>query len=70
MYKRQTEWGFERLVWKCDPENVASSRVAEKCGLTYEGTLRQDLRLDDGTRKDSRVYAILVDEWRNGRTGP
>ncbi|MBS1715317.1 MAG: GNAT family N-acetyltransferase [Armatimonadetes bacterium] len=59
------EWGFERLVWRCDPENRASARVAEKCGMVYEGTLRSDVRLPDGERKDSLVYALLSSERPN-----
>src|SRR5688572_28614389 len=36
------EWGWQRLAWRCDTRNVASARVAEKCGMILEGTMRQD----------------------------
>lgn len=57
------EWGWERLTWLCDTRNIASARVAEKNGLTREGTLRSD-RLDvEGKRRDTHIYGILRDEW-------
>jgi RimJ/RimL family protein N-acetyltransferase len=42
----------------CDPRNVASARVLEKVGMTYEGRMRHTLLLRDGWR-DSDVYSIL-----------
>ena len=33
---------FNRILIKCDERNVASARVAKKCGYTHEGTLRED----------------------------
>lgn len=58
-------WGWERLVWLCDTRNLASARVAEKNGLRREGTLRSDTFDVEGKRRDTHVYAILRDEWRN-----
>lgn len=53
------EWGWERLVWRCDTRNVASARVAEKAGMRLEGTMRSDEKLPDGTRRDTHLYALL-----------
>ena len=36
-----TEVGFKRIEATHDVRNTASGRVMEKCGLQYEGTLRQ-----------------------------
>jgi RimJ/RimL family protein N-acetyltransferase len=58
------EWGWERLMWRCDSENLASARVAEKCGLTLEGVMRSDAIGVGGDRRDTRVYAMLRAEWR------
>ena len=60
--------GFERLnlhriYATCDPKNLASARVLQKAGLTYEGRLRQNYLIRDGWR-DSDLYAILEGEWR------
>lgn len=57
------EWGWERLTWHCDTRNLASARVAEKNGLTREGTLRSDQLDVTGARRDSFIFAILRDEW-------
>lgn len=56
------EWGWERLVWKCDTVNVASARVAEKCGLIREAVFRSDALDIEGNRRDTALYAILKEE--------
>jgi hypothetical protein len=46
-------------VWcKGDEENARGSRVAERFGYFYEGTLRSDGCDPDGTRRNMRVYAM------------
>lgn len=57
------ELNMHRIYATCDPRNIASSKVLEKIGLTLEGRMRQDLLLKDGWR-DSLLYSILDDEWR------
>jgi RimJ/RimL family protein N-acetyltransferase len=57
------EWGWERLVWRCDTRNSASARVAEKNGMRLEGTLRADTLDVQGNRRDTHIYAILREEW-------
>lgn len=59
-----TEWGWERLVWKCDTRNVGSARVAEKNGMLREGTLRSDAVDHFGKRRDTHLYALLKEEWQ------
>jgi RimJ/RimL family protein N-acetyltransferase len=58
-------WLAEPTVWRvqafCDPKNVASARVLEKAGLTYEGTLRKHSltpNICEGPQ-DVRCYAIV-----------
>lgn len=58
-----TAWGWERLTWHCDTRNIASARVAEKSGMTREGTLRSDRFDVAGQRRDTHIYAILRGEW-------
>jgi RimJ/RimL family protein N-acetyltransferase len=53
---------LHRIFATCDPRNVASARVLEKIGMTYEGRLRETTRLRGGWR-DSAVYGILAQEW-------
>ncbi len=53
------EWGWERLVWKCDVANAASSRVAEKNGMTREAILRSSAVDVSGNRCDMNYFAKL-----------
>ena len=49
--------GAPRVEIRCDPRNERSWRVAERCGFTFEGTLRCDSRTPDGAVRDTRVYS-------------
>jgi ribosomal-protein-alanine N-acetyltransferase len=55
--------GALRIESQHDPENRASGRVMEKCGMQYEGTLR---KADFSNRGivDACVYAILAEDYR------
>jgi len=37
-----SNWQFNRIQLTCDPENIASIKVAEKCGFSLEGLKRKD----------------------------
>lgn len=52
-------WPWRRIVWKCDVDNAASRRVAEKAGMTLEGIARQVDTKVDGTPRDTVWYAAL-----------
>lgn len=54
--------GFRRFEWKCDSDNAASVRAAERFGFTYEGTFRQDMVVK-GRNRNSAWYAMLDREW-------
>lgn len=49
---------LHRIYATCDPRNIASCKVMEKTGLTYEGRMRENLLIKDGWR-DSLLYSIL-----------
>jgi len=55
--------GLHRIYLRHDVQNAASGRVMQKCGLTYEGTLREHHRRKDGTYADIALYGILRREW-------
>ena len=60
-------FGFDRLslhrvYGKCDELNHASARVLEKCGLQYEGSLREHVWLRDHWRS-TRYYGMLAGEY-------
>lgn len=51
-------------VWlEHDVNNPRSGSVMQACGLTYEGTLRQADRNNQGI-VDTCIYSILEDEWK------
>ena len=47
-----------RFFGGCEINNIASKKVMEKCGLKYEGILRNHLKLKDGYH-DMRVYSFI-----------
>lgn len=52
--------GLERIELPHAPDNLASCRVAEKCGFRAEGTRRGGYRAEDGTREDEHVHSRLA----------
>jgi RimJ/RimL family protein N-acetyltransferase len=61
-------WAFDelqlqRLELTTDPENLASQRVAERCGFRQEGHLRSHMVvMHSGERRDSLIYGLLPGE--------
>jgi RimJ/RimL family protein N-acetyltransferase len=54
--------GNRRLEWKCNAENAASRRAAERFGFTFEGVFRQH-RVIKGRNRDTAWYSITDGEW-------
>lgn len=54
--------GYRRYEWKCDTQNVASSRAALRFGFIYEGTFRNDM-VSKGRTRDTAWYSITDTEW-------
>jgi RimJ/RimL family protein N-acetyltransferase len=55
--------GITRLYALCHPDHRASSRVLEKCGFAFEGTLEKYAEfpnLDPGVRADVSCYAVRL----------
>ena len=55
--------GMHRVYGKCDEQNLASARMMEKCGLVFEGTIREHVWLRDHWRS-TRYYGMLAEEFR------
>ncbi|MCL2496458.1 MAG: GNAT family N-acetyltransferase [Clostridiales bacterium] len=53
---------FNRIQARHDPRNPHSGQVMQKCGMRYEGTLRQADRSNQGI-SDIAVYAILAEDY-------
>ena len=54
--------GMHRVYGKCDELNRVSTLLMEKCGLQYEGTLREHVWLRDHWRS-TRYYGMLAEEY-------
>lgn len=52
-----------RVSLHCDETNVRSARVAERCGFTLEGRIREDKRAPDGRFTDTLCYGLLRREF-------
>lgn len=66
--KRIVRYAFEALdldvlMIKAGEDNIRSLRVIEKCGFTYEGTLRKSYRTYDKKVRTVRCYSILREEY-------
>jgi RimJ/RimL family protein N-acetyltransferase len=59
---------IERLEAMIHPGNVASQRVAERCGFVREGLLRGYMRkAKRAERRDMVVFGLLAGELRRER---
>ncbi|MEU4838724.1 GNAT family N-acetyltransferase [Nocardia testacea] len=59
-------WAFDalavaRLELTCGPDNLASQRVALRCGFVREGLLRSHIPYQ-GARRDTVVFGLLPGE--------
>jgi [ribosomal protein S5]-alanine N-acetyltransferase len=59
------ELGARKVNAICDPRNVHSERVMKRCGMTYEGHIREDVLLSNGKRGDRLYYSMLLNEYLN-----
>jgi [ribosomal protein S5]-alanine N-acetyltransferase len=57
-----------RIESQHDPENPGSGKVMVKCGLKYEGTLRQADISNRGI-VDASMYSLLASEYRENSMG-
>jgi len=65
--KAVIDFGFKVLDLKriealCDPRNIASARVLEKCGMGYEGLLKSYYCVH-GVMCDRKLYAITAENY-------
>ena len=54
--------GYRRYEWKCNVDNAASKRSAERFGFTFEGVFRNDM-VTKGRSRDTAWYSITDKEW-------
>ncbi len=68
-YATEATWALSRFAFetldacrvevRMDDRNVGSWRVAERLGFTREGLLRNELRVADGSLRNTRIYAAV-----------
>ena len=56
------EAGYRRFEWKCNAENIASRRAAERFGFSFEGIFRQ-AAVVKGRNRDTAWFASIDKEW-------
>lgn len=56
------EAGYRRFEWKCNAENRASRRAAERFGFSHEGVFRQ-AGVVKGRNRDTAWFAAIDGEW-------
>ncbi|TWD79923.1 RimJ/RimL family protein N-acetyltransferase [Kribbella amoyensis] len=54
--------GMNRVEWRCVPANARSVAVAQRLGMTLEGTLRQAFPYRDQIH-DLQIWSLLRSEW-------
>ena len=54
--------GLHKVQICCRPKNIKSKSVIEKCGLKYEGTLRDYFKMPDGSFESRMYFSILRDK--------
>ncbi|SHJ69402.1 GNAT family N-acetyltransferase [Pseudozobellia thermophila] len=55
--------GFEKVEFRIDERNIRSRKAVEKLGAILEGTLRKNVYLLDGYKRNTCCYGILKEEW-------
>jgi RimJ/RimL family protein N-acetyltransferase len=56
---------FERVEFKTDVLNTAARKALLKIGAIEEGVLRSHTVMQDGRRRDSIYYSVLLNEWES-----
>jgi ribosomal-protein-alanine N-acetyltransferase len=56
-----------RIYGQCRVTNIASIRVLQKVGMTFEGRQRNHYIENDGTYTDVDIYGILTEENNNSK---
>ena len=53
------------VEFRTHSENIASRNAIERLGAKFDGVLRHHQILKDGSIRDTAVYSIIADEWKN-----
>jgi RimJ/RimL family protein N-acetyltransferase len=61
--------GYGRVKIQTGSTNARSRAAIEKLGAVFEGVVRREQPLADGTWRDTAVFSVIVDEWPAVRAG-
>jgi RimJ/RimL family protein N-acetyltransferase len=61
--------GFGRVKLQADSVNERSRAAILKLGAQFEGIARRHMVRPDGSRRDSAIYSVIVDDWPRVRAG-
>jgi RimJ/RimL family protein N-acetyltransferase len=61
--------GFGRVKIQTDLINTRSQAAIAKLGAVREGVLRRHMLRADGSRRDTVVFSVIVDEWPTVKAG-
>lgn len=64
-----TDFGVHRVEGSLHPDNTASARVLEACGMTYEGLTRQSFWVGEEC-SDNMLYGMTIADWTTWRDRP
>lgn len=56
-------FGVERVEIRCDARNERSAAAIAKLGATLDGILRSHMIVQNGFRRDTKVFSIIKAEW-------
>lgn len=62
-------FGAERVEIRCDARNERSAAAIAKLGAVLDGTLRSHMIVQNGFRRDTKVFSILKAGWPEVRSG-
>lgn len=54
---------FEKVQFRVDERNTPSRKAIEKLNAIHEGTLRKNILMLDGFKRNTCIYGILKEEW-------
>ncbi len=60
--------GMRRVELQCAADNEKSARVAQRCGFTLEGRLRERTHKKEGPPVDRLWFGLLQGEWQDSLT--
>lgn len=61
-------WGCLAVEFRTHRLNLQSRRAIERLGAQFDGILRAEMRLSNGTIRDTAVYSIIAPEWPTVRS--